>query len=253
MSGELEGKVTIITGAAAGIGKAAADLFSREGARLVLSDIDWEKGEAVAEVIRNAGEEAIFVAADITREAEVAALVAATESHYGRLDCAFNNAGGGHSPISLLDITLEQWEHYIRINLTGGFLCMKHEIPLMLKSGGGNIAITGSQAGMAATPMMGPYSSAKFGLNGIARSAAAEFASRNIRINVVCPTSTATEGMMDFMANIGRTESELSGPMGRLGRPSEIAEVALWMLSDRSSFVTGQTLAANGGSAGMTA
>ncbi len=253
MTGELRNKITLITGAAAGIGRSAALLFAREGARLMLADIDEAAALRLAEEIEAAGGEAAAVAADVSREDDVARLMAAVEGRYGGLDCAFNNAGIGHQPLSLLNITLEHWNRYLTVNLTGTFLCMKYEIPMMLARGGGSIVNTGSLAGLAATPKMGSYTASKFGLTGITKSASAEFVSQNIRINAVCPTATATEAMRSFITDQGLPEERMSGPMGRMGRPEEIAEAALWLLSERASFVTGQALITNGGSPGQTA
>lgn len=253
MAGELQGKVTIITGASAGIGHAAALLFAREGARLLLSDVDRDNGEALTAEIRGQGFEAHFITADIAREEDVVALVDRAMTVFGGLDLAFNNAGIGHPPLSLVDTPLELWNRYLAVNLTGTFLCMKHQIPAMLARGKGAIVNTGSLAGLAATPMMGPYTASKFGLTGITRSAAAEFAGRDIRINAVCPTATATPGMLAYLDEMGVPEARMHGPMGRTGRPEEIAEVALWLLSDRASFINGQAVAATGGSSGQTA
>lgn len=253
MAGELQGKVTIVTGAAAGIGQAAATLFAREGARLLLSDVDAANGEKVAAEIAAGGGEAHFIHADISIEDDVIVLVRRAIDIFGGLDLAFNNAGIGHTPLSLLDIPLDMWNRHLAVNLTGTFLCMKHQIPRLLDRGGGAIVNTGSLAGLAATPMMGPYTASKFGLTGITRSAATEFASRNIRVNAVCPTATETPGMKGFLEATGFPSERMSGPLGRMGRPEEIAEVALWLLSDRASFVNGQAVAATGGSSGQTA
>ncbi|MBB3982311.1 NAD(P)-dependent dehydrogenase (short-subunit alcohol dehydrogenase family) [Sphingobium fontiphilum] len=253
MAKELDGKATLITGAAAGIGKAAAELFAREGARLMLSDVNGDGVEAVAADLRSQGFEAQAMATDVTSEADVAALVAATVKAYGRLDCAFNNAGIGHTPLSLLDVDAAMFNRYLAVNLTGVLWCMQHEIRQMLQQGGGTIVNTASLAGLAATPRMIPYTASKFGLIGITRSAASEFASKSIRINAVCPTSTDTEGMRDFIADQGIAPDRMFGPMGRMGTPLEIAEAALWLLSDRASFITGQALVASGGSSGQTA
>ncbi|WP_404476535.1 SDR family NAD(P)-dependent oxidoreductase [Novosphingobium sp. BL-52-GroH] len=252
MTQELAGKVTVITGAAAGIGKAAAELFASEGARLMLSDVNGEGVEAVAAALRAQGHEAQAMATDVTSEAQVGALVAATVGAYGRLDCAFNNAGIGHTPLSLLDVDAAMFERYLAVNLSGALWCMQHEIRVMLAQGGGTIVNTASLAGLAATPKMIPYTASKFGLIGITKSAASEFAGQGIRVNAVCPTSTDTEGMREFIATQGVAPDRMFGPMGRMGTAREIAEAALWLLSDRASFITGQTLVASGGSSGQT-
>lgn len=208
--------------------------------------------EAVAADLRSQGFEAQAMATDVTREEDVAALVAATVKAYGRLDCAFN-AGIGHTPRSLLDVDAAMFNRYLAVNLTGVLWCMQHEIRQMLQQGGGTIVNTASLAGLAATPRMIPYAASKFGLIGITKSAASELAAKSIRVNAVCPTSTDTEGMRDFIADKGIAPDRMFGPMGRMGTPLEIAEAALWLLSDRASFITGQALVASGGSSGQTA
>lgn len=252
MTGELDGKVTLITGAAAGIGKAAAELFAGEGARLMLCDLDEEGLLAVTHALRGKGHQVEACKADVSQEGEIGALFAATAKHYGRLDCAFNNAGIGHTPLSLLDVDTAMFNRYIAVNLTSALWCMQHEIGMMLEQGGGAIVNTASLAGLAATPRMAPYSTSKFGLIGLTKSAASEFAPRGIRINAVCPTSTDTEGMREFIATQGLSADRMAGPMGRMGTPLEIAEAALWLLSDRASFINGQALVASGGSSGQT-
>lgn len=252
MTGELQGKATLVTGAAAGIGKAAAELFAREGARLVITDIDGVAAEALAARLRNDGHEALSLRADVTSEADVRAMVAATVEAYGRIDCAFNNAGIGHTPLSLLDIDDDLWNRILSVDLTSIRYCLQHQIRQMLQQGSGSIVNTASLAGLAPTPMMGPYTSAKHAMIGLTKSAASEFAGRNIRVNAVCPTSTDTEGMRDFISTQGFAPERMFGPMGRMGTPHEIAEAALWLLSDRASFITGQALVASGGSSGQT-
>lgn len=252
MAGELQGKVTLVTGAAAGIGKAAAALFAQEGARLFLSDVAGDALAATAAGLREQGHEVATIVADVSRETDVAAMVAEAMRTYGRLDCAFNNAGIGHPPLSTLDVSIEMFNRYLAVNLTGTLLCMQHEIRVMLEQGGGSIVNMASLSGLRATPKMTPYAASKFGVIGITRSAASEFASRKIRINAVCPTATETEGMREFLAAQGAANYAV-GPLGRMATPKEMAEAALWLLSDRSSFVVGEALAVSGGSAGGTA
>ncbi|MGI4792564.1 MAG: SDR family NAD(P)-dependent oxidoreductase [Janthinobacterium lividum] len=249
---ELRQKVTLVTGAGAGIGRAAAELFGRNGARLLLSDVDPDAVETVAASIRSRGGEACIVEADISNEDDVARMVEHAISVFGRLDLALNNAGIGHKPVSLPDVALGDWQRVIDINLTGTFLCMKHEIRRM-RATGGSIVNVASMSGLAATPRMSPYSASKHGVIGLTRTAAAEFAAENIRVNAICPTATDTPGLRTYISQMGVDPARMNGPMGRMGLPSEIAEMAMWLLSERASFVTGQAVGATGGSAGQTA
>lgn len=253
MAGELNGKVTLVTGAACGIGKAAALLFAQEGGRLMLADIDGDGAERTAALVRANGGEAQAMRTDVTDRRAVNALVAATMDAYGDLECAFNNAGTGHAPTSLLDMDDKVWDWQIALNLSSVLYCMQAQIPIMIERGGGRIVNTASLAGMAATPKMSGYCAAKHGLIGLSKTAAAEFVGQNIRVNLVCPTATASEGMLEYIEKSGADPARFNGPMGRMGQPVEQAQVALWLLSDRSSYVTGQAIVANGGSGGQTA
>lgn len=251
--GELQDRVTIVTGAAHGIGKAAALLFAKEGARLMLADLDGEGAEAVAADLRGLGREAHAMRTDVTSRTQVNALIDATIDIFGDLHCAFNNAGGGHKPTPLLAISDDIWDRQLSLNLTSILYCMQAQLPIMVKRGGGTIVNTASLAGLAGAPMMAGYCAAKHGLIGLSKTAAAEFVAKNIRINLICPTATATEGMIDYITSSAADPARFNGPMGRMGQPAEQAEVALWLLSDRASYVTGQAIVANGGSGGQTA
>lgn len=252
MAGMLEGKVALVTGGASGIGRASVLAFAREGARVVVSDVDREGGEQTAAAVRAAGGEARFVAADVTREDEVAALVAATAESYGGLHCAHNNAGvnGGFAPIHQLD--LEAWERTLRINLTGVFLCLKHEIAWMLAHGGGAIVNTSSGAGFVGTPALAGYCASKHGILGLTKTAAAETARAGIRVNAVCPGSVDTPMLRSHFAVGPGIEKAIraSQPGGRLGTPEEIAEAVVWLCSDRASFVNAASLSVDGGAVG---
>jgi NAD(P)-dependent dehydrogenase (short-subunit alcohol dehydrogenase family) len=246
--GLLDDKVALVTGAASGIGAASARAFAREGARLVLADVCTGAGEAVAHELREAGADACFVAADVSREADVAALVKETLSRFGRLDCALNNAGitGPAGPLHTLDTS--GFERVLAINLLGAFLCMKHEIPAMIAGGGGAIVNVSSGAGLIATPGLAAYCASKHGILGLTKTAAVENARSGVRVNAICPGSTDTPMLRASMAGSPELEKLIlrSQPGGRLGRPEEIAEAALFLCSDRASFVSGESMLVDG-------
>jgi NAD(P)-dependent dehydrogenase (short-subunit alcohol dehydrogenase family) len=246
-AGLLAGKAALVTGAASGIGRASALAFAREGARVVLCDVD-AKGDAVAEEIRRAGGEARFVRADVCDEAAVADLVRTTVEAYGRLDCAHNNAGITGAVGQVQDLELEGFERTLRVNLTSMFLCMKHEIRVMRAQGGGAIVNTSSGAGIIPTPGMAPYSASKHGLLGLTKTAALENARTGVRVNAICPGAIDTPMLQRFMG-VGSSVEKLilaGQPGGRLGRPEEIAEAAVWLCSDRASFVSGESMLVDG-------
>jgi NAD(P)-dependent dehydrogenase (short-subunit alcohol dehydrogenase family) len=251
MSSMLEGKSAVITGAASGIGAAAARVFSAHGARLVLADIDEEGGHQVAEQIVKDGGEALFVHTDVTSEPQVAAMVEAAVTAYGRLDCAFNNAGVDGETAPLHESTLENWEQVLRVDLTGVWLCLKHEIRQMLQQGGGTIVNTSSIAGLVglgATPQAA-YFAAKHGVIGLTRQAALEYAERDIRVNAVCPGAVRT-GLMEAAVQAGVITEQAAvayTPVKRMATPAEIAESAAWLCSPLASFTTGHILTADGG------
>ncbi|MER7763112.1 glucose 1-dehydrogenase [Streptomyces sp. NPDC097619] len=247
----LDGKAVLITGAAGGIGAAAARVFSAHGARLVLADVNAEDGSRVAEEIVKGGGEATFVRTDITAEKEVAALVRAAVRAFGRLDCAFNNAGTDGVTAPLHESTRENWEHVLGVNLTGTWLCLKHEIAQMLRQEGGAIVNTSSVAGLVGlgvTPQSA-YFAAKHGLVGLTRQAALEYAHRGVRVNAVCPGAVRTPLLETAMRAgiISEEEAVAYTPVKRLASPEEIAEAAAWLCSDRSSFLTGQAVPVDGG------
>lgn len=245
----LEGKVTIITGASAGIGQASAFVFAGYGARLVLADINEKDGEATASRIRDGGGDAIFVATDVSRASDVEALVARTVERHGRLDCAFNNAGIEGLMAWTADCTEENWDRTLAVNLKGVFLCMKYEIQQMLKQGAGAIVNTSSAAGLIGVAGLPAYSASKHGVVGLTKAAALEYAKRGIRVNALCPGAIRTSMVEDAIRQGLVTEESAVAmePVGRLGTPEEMAEVAAWLCSDRASFVTGHAMAADGG------
>ncbi|GAA2277113.1 SDR family oxidoreductase [Nonomuraea roseoviolacea subsp. roseoviolacea] len=251
MSPILEGKTALITGAASGIGAAAARVFSRHGARLVLADIDDEGGQSVAEGVVKNGGEAMFVHTDITSDREVAAMVQAVAAAYGRLDCAFNNAAIDGAMAPLHEASAENWEQVLRVNLTGVFLCLKHEIAQMLRQGGGSIVNTASVAGLvgAGTTPASAYVASKHGVVGLTRQAALEYAEQRIRVNAVCPGAVRTPMTQEVIRQGLISLEDIVGlqPVKRLAAPEEIAESAAWLCSGLSSFITGHAMAVDGG------
>jgi NAD(P)-dependent dehydrogenase (short-subunit alcohol dehydrogenase family) len=248
MAGLVEGKVALVTGAAAGIGAAAARAFAREGARVVVCDLDAEKGGAICEAIRSENFEASFFRADVSDESQVSALIQSTVDTYGRLDCALNNAGmtGPMSPLH--ETELEPWLRTLAVNLTGVFLCMKHEIPVMQRQGAGAIVNMASGSGLIATPGLAAYCASKHGVLGITKTAAVENAGAGVRINAILPGSTDTPALRSAMSLSPQVEKMIlkSLPGGRLGKAEEIAEAAVWLCSDRASFVSGESMLVDG-------
>ncbi len=244
------GRSILITGAGSGIGRATALAAAREGALLVISDISEEGGLETVRLARDLGSEAFFQRADISISAEVEALIQITLKRFGRLDCAVNNAGiSGPVMKRLADLDETEWTRVIDTNLKGVFLCLKHEIPVMLKQGGGSIVNIASILGLQATPMgASAYTASKHGVIGLTRAAAAEYARQHIRVNAVCPGFIDTP-MIGFARENQQLLQEIVSryPMGRLGRPEEVGEAVVWLCSDRASFVTGQTLVVDGG------
>ena len=249
MSGLVAGKVALVTGAGSGIGRASALAFAREGARVVVSDLDVPSGDAAAEQIRRDGGEAIFVRCDVTVEAEVAALLDAALAKFGRLDCALNNAGGPGKGGRVHEIPSDEWNAILSLNLTGVFLCMKHEIPVMIRQGSGAIVNTSSGAGLVAVPLLAHYAAAKHGVLGLTKTAAIENARTGLRINAICPGSVETPALRAHMAKDPAIAKGIlaTQPGGRLGQPDEIAEAVIWLCSDRASFVTGESFVVDGG------
>jgi len=249
VTGLVAGKVALVTGAGSGIGRASALAFAREGARVVVSDLDASSGEAVALEIARGGGEARFVRCDVTREAEVEALVRAARETFGRLDCAHNNAGGPGKGGRMHEIPTEEWNAILLLNLTSVFLCMKHEIPLMIAQGNGAIVNTASGAGLVAVPLLAHYAAAKHAVLGLTKTAAIENARTGLRINAICPGSVETPALRAHMAKDPAIAKGIlaTQPGGRLGTPGEIAEAVIWLCSDRASFVTGESFVVDGG------
>jgi NAD(P)-dependent dehydrogenase (short-subunit alcohol dehydrogenase family) len=250
MAGRVSGKVALITGGGSGIGRATAILFAREGAKIVIADYNREGGEQTVKMIKTAGGEASFVEANVAVAKQAEAMVAKTVEVYGRLDCAFNNAGiEGQMGGNIAECSEENWGRIIAINLTGVFLCMKYELPQMLKQGGGSIVNTASAAGLIGLPGGTAYVASKHGVAGLTKSAALEYAKSGIRINAVCPGFIRT-AMVERVIDGGSISEEsmiAAEPIGRIGKPEEIANAVLFLSSDDASFVTGLPMPVDGG------
>lgn len=246
---EKNAKVALVTGAASGIGAAAARIFAAHGERVVVSDMNETGGQATAARITDAGGEAIFVRADVSVAADVQALVSTTVENFGRLDHAFNNAGIEGEQAPLAEIAEDDWDRLIGINLRGVWLCMRAEIPVMLERGGGAIVNNASVAGLVGFAGAGAYTASKHGVVGLTRAAALDYAQLGLRVNAVCPgiidtpmVARTVEGNPELAAGLKAGE-----PIGRLGTPEEIGEAAYWLCSDAASFMTGQAVAVDGG------
>jgi NAD(P)-dependent dehydrogenase (short-subunit alcohol dehydrogenase family) len=250
---EFADRVALVTGGGSGLGQAACRLLAERGARVVVADVNDDGGAATVAQCQDAGAEAQFIHADVTQEEDVIAAVAAAVDTWGRLDAAINNAGTTGPSAPTADYTLEQWNGVIALNLTGVFLCLKHEIPQMIEQGGGAIVNTSSGAGLMGFAGLPGYVASKHGVVGITRAAALEYVKAGVRINAVCPGSTRTPMLEGFMGGDPVIEKamEQSAPIGRLARPEEIAEAMVWLLSDAASFMVGHALAVDGGAVVM--
>jgi len=245
-----EGKSVIITGAASGLGKAAASAFAAEGARLVLSDIDAGGLASTATELRGRGAALEAIPGDVTDEALAAALVEACVKAHGRLDIAVNNAGIAHPALKLHQYTAEQARQMFDVNLMSVFLAMKAELPVMEAQGAGVILNVASVAGVIGAPLGATYSAAKHGVIGLTKTAAVEYAKRGVRVNAICPAFTATKMVADAFASIGEEGAKrrlASNPMGRLASTGEIVTGMLWLCEDANAFSNGLCLVIDGG------
>jgi NAD(P)-dependent dehydrogenase (short-subunit alcohol dehydrogenase family) len=251
MNKRFESKVVLVTGGTSGLGHDGALAFAREGAKVVISGRRVKEGEEAAASIKATGGEVTFVQADVSREEDVARLVAACIDNYGGLDFAYNNAGiGGALMTSIVDYQKKVWDEVIGTNLTGMFLCMKHEIPEMIKRGGGSIVNMSAVAGFKTGKTVGAaYISSKHGVIGLTKTGAIEFADRGIRVNAVCPGMIETPmSHRTFLKDeAGRKRANSLHPVGRVGQMEEVSALVLWLCSSEAGFVTGTAIPVDGG------
>ena len=248
MSSTYAGKVALVTGGGSGIGRATSLAFAREGAKVVVADVSPEGGLETVEMIKAGGGEATFVAADVSDELQVVAMIDASLDAFGRIDCAFNNAGigGGRRPVH--EWELADFRKVIDVNLEGVFLCMKHEIPVMLRQRGGTIVNNASIAGLRGSPTLGPYVASKHAVVGLTKVAALEYIAYGVRVNAICPGWTETAILKELQEDPKVMKRMIERiPLKRIGRPEEIAAAVLWLCSDAASFTVGHAMVLDGG------
>ena len=241
--------MVLVTGGGSGIGRATAIAFAREGATVVVADISQKGGQKTIEIITAEGGKASFIKTDVSQESQVKALITQIIEKFGKLNCAFNNAGIETTPTPLTKLTEKYWDKILNVNLKGIWLCMKYEIPQMIKHGHGSIVNISSGAGLMGVVGMANYVASKHGVIGLTKTAALEWARRGIRINCICPGVVRTPLMTKYFELVPRLEKELAKvhAIGRIAEPEEIAAAALWLCSDAASFVVGHALVVDGG------
>jgi NAD(P)-dependent dehydrogenase (short-subunit alcohol dehydrogenase family) len=247
--GQFDGKVILVTGAASGIGRAAALQFAEEGGLVVVADVDRPGAEETVELVRAAGGDATALTVDVADPGAVQAMVADTVATYGGLHVALNNAGVMGANLEIVDMPDDVWQRGIDVMLTGVFLCLKHEIPAMLASGGGAIVNTSSGAGLIGFPGHANYVAAKHGVIGLTKAAALENITKGIRINAICPGTARSRMVDEWLDGSAEAEAGIAAlhPIGRIAEPEEIARAAVWLASDAASFVVGVALPVDGG------
>ncbi len=248
---EFKNKVVLVTGAGSGIGRVAAHSFAKEGAKVIVADINEQGGQETVEQIRASGGTSSFIKTNVAKFDEVETMINTIIDQFGRIDIALNNAGIGHLPNKTADTSLETWDKVIAVNASSVFYCMKLEIQQMLKQGSGVILNTSSIAGLRGLPNHMPYVASKHAVIGMSKTAAMEYAKKNIRINAICPVFTVTPlfnpEMID-QVSAGLSEKLKAGiPMKRFSDPIEVANTMLWLCSDKASFVTGVAMPVDGG------
>ena len=246
---EFQDKVAIVTGATSGIGRAAAIAYAREGAKVVVAGRRATEGEETVRLLQAQGGEGIFVKTDVSKAVQMKELVERTLQKFGRLDIAFNNAGIEQVPLPFLEQDEETFDQVVDINAKGVWLCMKYEIPAMLKTGGGSIVNTASVFGVIGVPGNEIYIASKHAVIGLTKSAAVEFGKQGIRVNAILPGVVDTDMYKRFAGDKPEFREQMNAmhPIGRIGQPEEMAEAAIWLSSSKASFVTGHSLMVDGG------
>ena len=249
MTKQFSGKVALVTGGASGLGRVTALALAQEGGKVVVSDVAVSEGEATVQMIADSGGQAIFVKADVTKSSEVEAMVQATVKAFGRLDFALNNAGIDGVRARTANYPEDVWHQVINLNLTGVFLCLKHELPVMVGQGSGVIVNMSSVAGVTGFPGHAAYTASKHGVIGLTKTAALDYAKTGIRVNAICPAYTHTPMLTRMLAQNPDLEAKLISrvPLRRLGTAGEIAQAVIYLFSDAAAFITGHSLVMDGG------